>query len=229
MRVASALAGLTAVGVLLAGCGSEESPASEATASASPTAGDATASPPEVDGGGSIDLQGYASVEELADASPVVVLGTVASWEEGPIVDLGDERAPYAVLLVAVDQVVKDRDGVASGDTIAVPVSLEGEAVAAYAERAPEGSNVAFLGGADVGLSMFDGPKAAEVENPDAGSGDGSTLLWGDVQGVIVETGSGELANLDDYGRGALWAELVKVPAGEQFGMLAQRIMAARG
>ncbi|WP_370617352.1 hypothetical protein [Mumia sp. Pv 4-285] len=228
-----ALATLAAAGVLLAGCGAEDAPA-DGSASTAPAADDTTSSAlPEVDPGGDVDLQGFSTPEELAEAVPVVVLGTVASWEEGPTVVLDEgadgERAPYAVLVVTVDQVVKDRDGVATGNTIAIPVRLDGDDLASYEERAPEGSNVAFLGGEDVGLSMFGGPGEAAIDNPDAGSGDGSALLWGEVQGVIVETGSGELLNADSYARGALWSEIAELPAGEQFGMLAQRLMAVRG
>lgn len=219
MRRTAAL--LAAALLALAGCGGEAP--EEAAGSVDPTVSSST--PPLA--GGDRQRLGYASPEELAKESPVVVLGTVASWEDGPTLVLSEggeekDRIPYDVVLVDVDQVVKDTTKLVTGDQIAVPVRVD-EGQPDPAELAPPGSNVAFLGGADATFGVF-GETDARIEP--GGDVDPDSVLWGEPQGVVLETPSGELVNADPYSRAEIWPEIGELPAEEQFGMLAQRLMA---
>ncbi|MGH1561195.1 hypothetical protein [Mumia sp. DW29H23] len=213
---------LLVAGVLvLAGCGGEAP--EKAAGSPDPTV---SATTPPLAGGERQRLE-YASPEALAKHTPVVVLGTVASWEDGPTVVLaerggGEDRLPYAVMVVDVDQVVKDEGGLVTGDQIAVPVRVAGDEPDAR-ELAPAGSNVAFLGGADTSFGVFGD---AEVEIEPGGPVDLDSVLWGESQGVLLETPTGAVVNADPFGRADLWPEIGALPDEEQFGMLAQRLMA---
>ncbi len=226
-RTAVALVALGALGALVAGCGSDDEPAKEA--SAQETTAVSAPTPPL--SGGQIDPVGYDSPEAVAAESPVVVIGAVEAWKKGPQVVLDDgssrgepERLGFSVLVIAADQVIKDDEGLVTGSRIYVPVADE---VAELSALAPVGSNVAFIGGADTGLEMFAADQY-EVSDPDAGveDGDGATLLWATPQGVTVETESGALVHADPSARDAVWKDVASLPDDEQFGMVAQRLMA---
>jgi hypothetical protein len=221
---------LVALGAVLAGCGSTDGDSGEASARETTTAS-ATPAPAPV--GGQIDPAGYESPEALAAESPLVVLGAVVAWEKGPRVVLDDgstrgepEQWDYTVLVLAVDHVVKDEKGLASGDQISIAVP---DTAATLSALAPVGANVAFVGGAETGLSMFEGDQY-EVTDPDAGVAKGTTLLWASPQGVVLETATGALVHADPAARDAVWKDVAGLPAEEQFGMVAQRLTAlARG
>lgn len=216
---------LVALGVLVAGCGSDDGPAKEASAQETMP----TSAPTPPLSGGQIDPAGYDSPEAVAAESPVVVIGAVEAWEKGPQVVLDDgssrgepERLGFSVLVIAADQVIKDDKGLVTGSRIYVPVADE---VANLSALTPVGSNVAFIGGADTGLAMFDADQY-EVSDPEAGVEDGATLLWATPQGVTVETETGALVHADPSARDAVWKDVASLPDEEQFGMVAQRLMA---
>ncbi|MFD1824592.1 MULTISPECIES: hypothetical protein [Mumia] len=218
---------LVALGVLVVGCGATDGSSDGESAQAAPTSASA---PTPV--GGQIDPAGYESPEAVVAESPVALIGAVAAWEKGPQVALDGssggepERLGYSVLVVDVDHIVKDEGGLAAGDRIYVPVADE---VAALRALAPVGANVAFVGGADTGLAMFDAD-SYEVSDADAGVPAGETLLWASPQGVVLETETGALVHAEPSVRDAVWDDVASLPAEEQFGMVAQRLMAlARG
>lgn len=194
---------------LLAGCSTTPSGGAEPT----------TAPRPDVDehaltgdGGRSLDFDVRESPLGVVATSPVVVTGTIASWERG-VDAYDDENAQrWAILAVDVHQTYAGAPGVhdarayvrvlrgyevvgPGGNPIREPGARSSVlTVEELAQAAPPGVRIAVMG-TIVGRAPHGDDAAWRHENVDAGLPGGAVVTQPDVQGLILEDESGDLVS----------------------------------
>ncbi|MDD9348761.1 hypothetical protein [Mumia sp.] len=169
------------------------------------------------DGGRSFDFDVRESPLEVVATSPVVVTGTIASWERGVDAYDDEDAQRWAILAVDVDQAYVRAPGV-HGAKVFVRVLRGYEVVGPdgsptrepgapssvltvdeLEQAAPPGVRIAVMGTTASRTPHADDPTWRH-ENVNAGLPGGAVVTQPDVQGLILEDESGDLVSgvIDD-------------------------------